>query len=253
MKCEYKAGMIVDLLDNVLMNNNFQRLLEIEEKSAIDWNYEWHLYGSDNQQKEQYLILVNIVDSGKVMLEKIIGQQSDIYIKLKKRLKANFDKNVSMLICVRTEEDEKKEYETIVLEVEEDCYYFKKLVMIYRDDEVAEVKETLENRQLNMWQYMREKLYEIAEIKDDNAFFAELERIVPRIYIKLPFIQLEVQGDKKKRNLFEEIKKSMKKEDILLSIWNQVEKMKEDEIKELELKNDKTLDEMLKQWLPEEK
>lgn len=253
MKHEDKKSMIIDLLDNVLQNNSFRRVPEIEEQCFVDYAYTWNLYVSEDDKKEQYLVLVNIMDNGKEMLEKITKQQSRIYVELKDKLKANFDKNVSMLICVKIKEDERKKYESIILNVEEDCFYFKKLVMLYEDAEIEEIEQILSSKQLNMWEYMQGKLKEIAEIKEDDLFFAELEKIVPRIYIKLPFIQLNIRREEERKNLFEEIKESMKKEDVLLSIWNQVENIKEDDIGSFELKNDEKLDEILKQWLPEEK
>ena len=156
-----KTSIVIGLLDNVFVNNSFKCLAEVQEQCTKDWleekeweeqeaDYEWCLYGPDDETKEQYLVLVNIKNNGKTILKKVIEQQSKIYLELKSKLKANFDKNVSMLICVRVDESEEKEYEASILEVEEDCYYFKKLIMLYRDEEISEVKEILENRQLSM-------------------------------------------------------------------------------------------------------
>lgn len=262
-----KISIVIELLHDVLENNSFQPLVEIQEQCKKDWveevaegeqetkecSYEWCLYGPDDETKEQYLVLIDIKNNGKEILEKIVEQQSKIYLQLKSKLRANFDKNVSMLICVKTDEVEKKEYEPLILEVEEDCYYFKKLIMLYRDQEISEVKEILENKQLSMWEYMQDKIQEITRVEEENLFFKELQKIVPRIYIKLPFIQLKIQTEEQRLELFEEIKKTIEEDAKKLSIWNQLDKMQEDKIKEFELKNDEKLDEVLKLWLPEEK
>ena len=174
-----------------------------------------------------YILLIDI---GNEMLsvEEILEMQLGIYenlIRSNSELMPDFDKNVSLLLCmnmdVLNEELERK-----VLLLEEDPYCFKKLVLTYTDDDIMKFKENAV--ECGTWLYIQSvinqlKMKGINDFKDKDVLF------VLRILIKLPFLPVDIVMEGETEDLFSIMEKDMSSEK--LNIWKLVKKGTEEEIK----------------------
>lgn len=200
------------------------------------------------QDRVQYVLAIDVYDMQieKVDLQKV---QMDIYkrlLKLENAVDCAFDKNVSLLLCAKWDiSDTSSERE--VLKIEEDPYCFKKLVLTYTDNEIDEMQGRLGEK--NIWEYMKDTMQ---NIKDGAEMDMEetVTKMVLKLYIKMPFLPMDVAGQRDKDNLMQTIEGEL--EEINSDIWSELKEMSPEAIEEIKLYSDDQIDSIMKKWYTEE-
>lgn len=255
---------IFDLLDDILTNNHFAQTEGKVRQSDIFTENNLIIYGPDTGAQEQYLVAVNIRENTLEKLDSVLSVQGELYMELQKQMPSAFDKNVSLLLCVKTDdkgtkkqlEENRQRLEQRILKLEEDPYYFKKLVLTYSDSEIGEIEE-LRNTGETMWELMQRRVGEASvksqkEEKDDKVNLnQEIGRLIVHLYMKLPFLKLKLQSGDELENIKEEMQEEIK-ETAEKHIWNLIHELEVSDIEKMELKNNDKLDAELKKWIPGE-
>jgi hypothetical protein len=103
------------------------------------------------------------------------------------------DKNLSMLVCMNSDEIKAKELSEVIFEIEEDPYFFKKYVLSYTNSQGEQLRELfsdekcISNILLNKIVNDSEKFSEFKNAQDNSE--TGLFEICSKIMIKLPFIR----------------------------------------------------------------
>lgn len=256
---------IFKLLDDILKNNHFAQAAGKVSQSDIFTENNLIIYGPDIGTQEQYLVAGNIRGNTLEKLDSVLSVQGELYMELQKQMPSAFDKNVSLLLCVKTDdkgtkkqlEENRRRLEQRILKLEEDPYYFKKLVLTYSDSEIGEIEEELGDTGETMWELMQRRVGEASvksqkEEKDDKVNLdQEIGRLIVHLYMKLPFLKLKLQSGDELENIKEEMQEEIK-ETAEKHIWNLIHELEVSDIEKMELKNNDTLDAELKKWIPGE-
>jgi hypothetical protein len=185
--------------------------------------------------KENDFIFFKRGDGGKFeyyMIEEVLklGNVLENQVKNFKKIKQKLDdreleKNTTYLICFKNEKlplssiDYKQ-----VLEIEEDSYYFRKLVLPYTQNQLTKISG------INDFSNIIKDIDTFEEFKKDcmeNNLSESLYEIVSQLYIKLPFFKLPTISERK-NIILEEYRHSLKDEE--LKILNFVENINIDDI-----------------------
>lgn len=243
-----KGERIFSYIDTILRENKYKTVSVIESiggyirKMCDGENVEYALYQSSSECTQYILVL----DIGKTEIEKINlnNRQRTIYQKLQElgeELKPEFDKNVSLLLCVNGDITEEK-LEKEILKIEENPYCFKKLVLTYTENEIVNLIGKLGEE--NIWIYMQKCMMELQEDKlkvdDENINF------VLKLFIKIPFLVVAINKKDKEADLLNEIEKHL--EQKYTSIWNDIKEMDLAKIEEMRNYSEKQIDDILNKW-----
>lgn len=237
---------ILDMIDNILTENRFQRLKDIEKQSYINKKC-GRLY---NQQGEdsvtQYLVVLNINETDllntRAFLEK---DQIDVYQVLKKYISnSSFDKNISLLLCIEYNQINRfEEINEYIMKVEEDPYYFKKFVLFYSKNEVININKELNNTEHCIWEFIKEKFGcdEIINIEDKNIEF------ILKLCIKMPYIPITFSDSHKFNNISHKVEEKIQNEK-LEHIWENIENYELGSLNDSLSINNENLDAILESW-----
>lgn len=271
---EKNQDTILKYIEDILINNRFQRIVDVEEVCSNILEDTWRIYGPKTGAYEQYLVVVNLNQNSIGKLKKFLFQQEHLYTELRKQLKGTFDKNVSLLLCVRNATIEYSEEEIIgshqqnksemlqeksILKIEEDPYYFKKLVLTYMDSEVDILQEKSQTLGFDAWGLLQAKLSEMknssknSEMEDydkDEYFERNSQDILLRMCIKLPFISVDLEQTGNMENIFEKVKKQIEDKEEC-RIWDFINEVEINSIKEFKNINEKEQEKLLNLWMPE--
>lgn len=116
-------------------------------------------------------------------------------------------KNTSFLILVKLNDPkEKKDIQSLILELEEDKYYFKKYIMTYTNEEILDFKEKTKGYK-NSVDFVKKSLnnddnFEEFKINNTLSFYS----LILKLYIKIPHLSY--------KNIFEK----NQIEDLLITI-----------------------------------
>jgi hypothetical protein len=198
---------MLNKLESIFHNNDFETVFNKEELKVLKRN--------DNS-KFEYFVIIELNDLSNVLTEKQLA-----YFEILKKNIADkeVDKNSTLLICF------KKEYLPLqtdvykkILEIEEDPYYFRKLVLPYTQQQLEKIKD------IKNFNQIIEEPTKFEEFKRESAsknLTGSIYEIVSQLYIKLPFFKLPVITETK-NIVLDEYRNSLneKERNILLFLEN---------------------------------
>ncbi len=131
--------------------------------------------------------------------EDFLTNEVPAYFNAIKQLEVGYDermdKNLSMLVCVKMENEMIQEIPEKIFEIEEDPYFFKKYVITYNENNCNELKSQFDtmhessndilNRIIN-----NSKMFLSYKMNESNNF-TSLYEISTKLMIKIPFMKLE--------------------------------------------------------------
>ena len=204
-------------LESIFQNNNF---VTVVNKQAIKI-----LKRKDNN-KFEYFVIVELTDLNNVIKEK----QLDYLKVLKTTIKdKEVDKNSTLLICFKNESlPLRADVYKKILEIEEDPYYFRKLILPYTQQQLEQIRDIS-----NFDSIIKEprKFEEFKKECKSQKLTNSLYEIVSQLYIKLPFFKLPTISETK-NIVLDEYRSSLKvnERNVLLFLEN----IKLDDIKDNE-------------------
>lgn len=147
-----------------------------------------------------------------VYIEKLVGEdiiklQDNWFEKCKELTKdKDFDKNVSLLIITKRDEDD-IEKKNIFL-IEEDPYQFKKYVLTYTDDSLIELKKNLSSNEAEslLDLIVNEEIFE--KYKNNYSNYSWLNLLF-NIAHKLPFLDIKITINQNLQDLFTKCKQEL--------------------------------------------
>lgn len=157
--------------------------------------------------KFEYYIIEELADLGNVL-----DNQAQIFKKIKQKLDdRELEKNTTYLICFKSEQLplSSRDYKKI-LEIEEDSYYFRKLVLPYTQNQLTKLNGT------DDFSNIIKDIDKFEEFKKDckeKNLSGSLYEVVSQLYIKLPFFKLPTISERK-NIILEEYRNSLNEEEL---------------------------------------
>lgn len=249
-----KKKIIFGWIGEVLIANGYEKVnvaevidIYIKEMQQENENFLYELYKAP-QDKIQYVLVVDVCDA-KIANMKVEAIQFDIYkqlLKLGNELDLAFDKNVSLLLCVNGN-IENESLERDVLRLEENPYCFKKFVLTYTDEEICELESRMEEEVI--WEYMQKTIQQLREGIETNIEDIAT-KFVLKLYIKMPFLAIDIVRKQKKENLMETINQNL---DVRYQkIWRELKEMNIEEIEDIKQYTETQQEKILERWYIEE-
>lgn len=240
-----------DLVDSILRTNNYQITIGKEEISSYikDLSNGAEFSCSLYESQELCVQYVLVLDVGKTDIKNLdLGnRQRILYMDLQElgdRLGPEFDKNVTLLLCVEGSIGEEG-IEREVLKLEENPYCFKKLVLTYTQEELRNFEENMGKEDL--WDYMKQKL---ELLKEGKIEIDEISETILKLLIKIPFLPVNAVKEQTKKNLMEIIENSLDDKEQIF--WNDIKEKSLAEIEEIKDYTGEELDSFLCKWHTEE-
>lgn len=157
--------------------------------------------------KFEYYVIEELTELGNVL-----ENQAQIFKKIKQKLDdRELEKNTTYLICFKSEQLplSSVDYKQI-LEIEEDSYYFRKLVLPYTQSQLTQLNGT------NDFSNIIKDIDKFEEFRKDckgKNLSESLYEIVSQLYIKLPFFKLPTISERK-NIILEEYRSSLGEEEL---------------------------------------
>lgn len=175
--------------------------------------------------KFEYYVIEELTELGNVL-----ENQAQIFKKIKQKLDdRELEKNTTYLICFK---NDKLPLSSInykqILEIEEDSYYFRKLVLPYTQNQLTKLNGT------NEFSNIIKDIDKFEKFKKDckeKNLSESLYEIVSQLYIKLPFFKLPTISERK-NIILEEYRSSLDEEE--LKILNFIENIDIENIQDSE-------------------
>lgn len=171
----------------------------LEEKAHEDFK----IYAL-KKQKNYWLIIQSDAD-----VDKVIDQQIDFFVKAKQIIQdPAFDKNANLLVLNKVKTISSIKSESL-LQAEENPYHFKKSILYYTEEELNNLNEAIgDSSALSIIESMivAEKIFEQHKMHFDAN---NLESLVYRMAIKIPFIKINIAQTNNLKSLEEINKKSL--------------------------------------------
>lgn len=171
----------------------------LEEKG----NAEFKVYALKEQQN--YWVIVQYEDD----VDKVIDQQIDFFVKAKEIIQNSaFDKNANLLVLNKVKKISTIKSESL-LQTEENPYHFKKSILYYTEDELKNLIDVIgDSPALSVIESMilTEKIFEQHKLHFDAN---NLESLLYRMAIKIPFIKINITQTNNLKSLEEINKKSV--------------------------------------------
>lgn len=147
----------------------------------------------------------------------LLGKQSDYFEKCKKLcLEPNLDKNLSMLVLWETDgKVEREEFKRNKMSLEEDPYYFKKYVIGYAKNELADLKQKIGKDDAVTFIENNIISKEMFDKYKEEPFVKEWYSLMYRIAIKIPFLNINIEKSQGLQSLFNQNDEALKKDNIL--------------------------------------
>lgn len=245
-----KDHSLIDVLDSLLTDNGFLHMQAIDERLREE-NPNYRFYGPEEGAHPQYLLILDIDLTELPSSSEFLEMQSTLFQHMvETSLPSTFDKNVSFLLTISNPEGVvlKQNTEDFILQVEEDPYYFKKLVLVYDPDSAKRLAENYKESGQDTQNFFYD------QINAQAAFDAFVEghnpiyKLIAKLCIKLPFIPLPLRDHETPIILSEVLQTKIASEDLLL-LWDKVCLSSIGDISSLSLKVDvKELDDILTAW-----
>lgn len=132
-----------------------------------------------------------IIETGN--LNEVINNQSDYFEEAKNRMNSEwFDKNVNLLILHRV--DIINNNPSLLIEIEENPYLFKKQVILYKDIEFENLKRLIETENSSIKEFIENKILDetIFKIHKESVNYNDYESLLYRLAHKIPIIKLNI-------------------------------------------------------------
>lgn len=182
--------------------------------SAVDvgLNYDMfniYLFKAKNSHREEYFLTLELTDTSDKALRDFLDEKAqEIFEDIQKsgKVEVFFEKNCTMLICLKSE----KLKPELILAFEEDPYNFKKNVITYSDDELAELNNYLKKKSITKFGgAIVNEILNANEGRDFLDFKYQKKRsaiydLTIRIALKLPFL-IYTPREQKLENLSKQI------------------------------------------------
>lgn len=146
------------------------------------------LYTFEDTNKKTYWMTLEVDN-----LDTIIENQSNYFEQAKNRINNEwFDKNVSLLILHRVESFDN--IQSLVLEIEENPYLFKKQVILYTETERENLNTAIKSEETTIKDFIENKILDetIFKIHKENINNNDYESLLYRLAHKIPFIKLNI-------------------------------------------------------------
>ncbi len=180
------------VIQSLMEELQFNKKIEIQNIKNIP--YKVYIFEQMTGIKTQYFIVSYLTSSEFCKKSSILGQQADIFNYIKKEVKIDkaFDKNVSWLVCVENEINEMQDIiDQKVLEVEEDPYCFKKLLLTFTEKSVTGLLEEL-NPEKALLFYLNEEINRSTRFENFMAGADNIYELMAKIIIKIPIINIKL-------------------------------------------------------------
>lgn len=165
------------------INNLFSQLGFINSELEIG-----SLHAFENINKRTYWLIIETDN-----LNNVIENQSNYFEQARNRINNEwFDKNVSLLILHKVEDFDN--IQSLVLEIEENPYLFKKQVILYREIERENLNRAIEAEENTIKDFIENKILDeaIFKIHKENINNNDYESLLYRLAHKIPFIKLNI-------------------------------------------------------------
>lgn len=165
------------------INNLFSQLGLINRELEIG-----SLYAFEDINKRTYWLIIETDN-----LSNVIENQSNYFEQARNKINNEwFDKNVSLLILHKVEDFDN--IQSLVLEIEENPYLFKKQVILYREIELENLNRAIEGEEHNIKDFIEKKILDeaIFKVHKENVNNNDYESLLYRLAHKIPFIKLNI-------------------------------------------------------------
>lgn len=198
-----------DIINKILKELEYEDAkLVLEREEISSWGYI-----NENMENTQYYV-VSVCKSQYLQSVDFEGLQEEVY----KGMKGLFaeepavEKNTSWLIGVECESN----YENLmgkILEIEENPYYFKKMVCPYLQTEVNACFSEI-GTYTNYIGYMQQEITNVNRFVNFHEGKDNVYNFLSRIVIKIPSINLPIEKKKEIKILSDDIEKSIQEDDL---------------------------------------
>lgn len=161
---------------------------EFDKIESIDNTDDCNSIYSENKNKNMFYIL-SFYESICELKEKFKTNQNEAFNFICSKENINeLKKNTSMILFVKLKSlDEKNKIQSLILELEEDVYFFKKYVLLYLEQELEDLKIKTHNTNINKFMKTninKEDLFEDFKKEESISFYS----LILKLYIKLPHL-----------------------------------------------------------------
>ena len=146
------------------------------------------LYNFEDINKKTFWL---IIETGN--LNDVINNQSDYFEEAKNRMNSEwFDKNVNLLILHRVDIIDNNP--SLLIEIEENPYLFKKQVILYKELEIENLKRLIETENSTIKEFIENKILDetIFKIHKESVNNNDYESLLYRLAHKIPIIKLNI-------------------------------------------------------------
>lgn len=213
-----------EILKNIFEEENFEiKRFDVEERidsNYIDFQKSFFCLSKKERKKSEYYLVVFLDKPDCENLNDLIENKSDeffVEIQYMDCYTGEMDKNTSLLVCIELEDlNINKNFKKKIFDIEEDQYDFKKYVLTYTKKQLKLLKNKYRNEDIKLINYLN-------LIINNNDLFKEFKlnpkketeyNLVSKLLIKLPFLILKNNSDKKLKNLSKKIQEKLKGNDL---------------------------------------
>ncbi|KMP94827.1 ABC-three component system middle component 1 [Bacillus cereus] len=214
-----------DLLKNIFIENQYSVedysnvLSQFTLSKGVSIDIESAFFASLKERNKTNYFFVIFIPNDKNLLSvlKIQGKFAN-YLK-HKITEQDLDKNMSMIICTKCNQENQDTNLGKIMEIEEDPYYFKKYVLNYTQIEIDMLIQGFFSKKSDL------KVESVLlDVLSNNAMYdcyrndkikGEVYSIVSKIYIKTPFLKVNVNSTNGLISLQKNINETLEKKGLL--------------------------------------
>lgn len=202
--------MILEFFKNFFTNNGFEIMTFKIRESFV-----WETYLAKRKEGDKKIEFFLVIDKEQ-------GESNDLYSLLSKDIpdmfkavevqpfsQGEFNKNTTLLICYNGKPD----HPEMIWEIEEDPYHFKKNVLCYSDEQLADLESMIASDfsigNLNKLLYDVDKFKNMKENSAEPGY-----TLLNHLFVKLPFLKYNVSNKVDFSDLSGIIIEELKKENL---------------------------------------
>lgn len=163
-----------------------------------DNNLRLYYRSSEHPKKEFWAVIT-------IDFNDLLEQQSQIYERCKLlNTQAELDKNISLILPIKVDDQaHSKKLQPEILRIEEDNFFFKKHVLIFNDQELADFRAQQGDKQSN--EFLTKVIAQQSCFEQYKAGprLHQWQSLVYRLANKIPFIELKIKVNKDLTSLYE--------------------------------------------------
>lgn len=207
---------------SIFTNNNYQ---EYELGNGF-------FFVNNSTQKESYWYITEQT------MDEVLKTQAEYLMECSTIIKEqSLNKNCNMLLLQKVESALSEEERVLLLKIEEDPYYFRKYVLYYSEEELAELNLLISED--DIWTYISKNIMKtdlFAQFKENYKEYSGLS-LFYRILIKLPFLEVDPNNSDGMVDLRQSIVNAMQEKqltDIYANIVDKTQEISEARLKAME-------------------